>query len=244
MNHRQENNFLGALQQGAADTTASMILTSILYLAKHHWVQKKAQAELDRICGDGRMPTWRDFRDVPYINCIVKEALRIRPVVPSGIPVRASRDDYFDGYLIPKDSTVFCPAYNIQYNAEFYPDPCTYNPDRYLDRPLLATSYAGSPDYENRDHYSYGAGRRICVGMHLAERTQWRIIASLLWAYYIKPEVDEKGNELEVDTDTYEDGLLICPKPFKVTFVPRGEKHVEVIKKDFEAVKDYLKSWE
>lgn len=155
-----------------------------------------------------------------------------------------SRDDWFDGYLIPKDSSVFCPASNIHFNADLYPDPHTYNPDRYLDRPLLAMSYAGSPDYQNRDHYSYGAGRRICVGIHLAERTQWRLIARILWAYDIKPEIDEKGNELEVDTDAYDDGLLCCPKPFKVRFVPRSEKHVEVIKADFEAVEDYLKTWE
>lgn len=76
----EESNFLGTLHQGAADTTASMLLTSILYMAKHPWVQKKAQAELDRVCGDARAPTWQDFKDLPYINCIVKEALRVRPV--------------------------------------------------------------------------------------------------------------------------------------------------------------------
>lgn len=80
MSIRQESNFLGTLQQGASDTTASMLLTSILFLAKNPWVQKKAQAELDRVCGDDRMPTWQDFKELPYINCIVKEALRVRPV--------------------------------------------------------------------------------------------------------------------------------------------------------------------
>jgi cytochrome P450 len=55
-------------------------LTSILLLAKHPNVQKKAQAELDRICGTERLPRWSDHNDLPYINCIVKEGLRIRPV--------------------------------------------------------------------------------------------------------------------------------------------------------------------
>lgn len=164
--------------------------------------------------------------------------------VPSGIPVRASRDDYFDGYLIPKGATVFSPAYSIQHDAKLYPEPYKYNPDRYLDRPHLAMAYAGSPDYENRDHYAYGAGRRICVGIHLAERTQWRITARILWAFDIKPAVDEKGKEVELDTDAYEDGLLIQPKKFKVQFSPRSEKHVEVIQRDYEAIKDFLKKWE
>lgn len=75
-----ESNFLGTMHQGAADTTSSMLLTSVLYMAKYPWVQKKAQAELDRVCGDARVPTWQDFKDLPYINCIVKEALRVKPV--------------------------------------------------------------------------------------------------------------------------------------------------------------------
>ena len=80
MSSNQLANFVGAIMQGAADTTSSVVLSDILLLAKHPWVQKKAQAELDRVCGTGRMPAWADFDALPYINCIVKEGLRIRPV--------------------------------------------------------------------------------------------------------------------------------------------------------------------
>lgn len=72
-------NFLGALFQGAADTGALAINAHIMFLATHPWVQDKAQKELDAVCVD-RMPTWTDFQDLPYINCIMKEGLRIRPV--------------------------------------------------------------------------------------------------------------------------------------------------------------------
>lgn len=105
-------------------------------------------------------------------------------------------------------------------------------------------TYAGSPDYENRDHYAYGAGRRICVGIHLAERTQWRITARMLWAFDIKPALDEKGDEIELDTDAYEDGLLIQPKKYQVRFLPRSEKHLEVVRREYEAVEEFLKRWE
>lgn len=73
-------NFLGTIHEGASDTTSSMILSDILYLAKNPWVQEKARIELDRVCGTERMPAWNDFKHLPYINCIVKEGLRIRPV--------------------------------------------------------------------------------------------------------------------------------------------------------------------
>jgi cytochrome P450 len=121
----------------------------------------------------------------------------------------------------------------------------SYNPDRYLDHPGLATEYAASSDYENRDHYTYGAGRRICAGIHLAERTQWRILARLLWAFRIEHAVDERtGEKIEIDTEAYEEKLITGPKPFRVQFVPRSQQHVRVIEKELEAVGELLKRWE
>jgi cytochrome P450 len=73
-------NFVGALMQAAAETSTLTMRTSIMFLATHPWVQDKAQKELDALCGVDRVPTFADFRDLPYINCIMKEGLRIRPV--------------------------------------------------------------------------------------------------------------------------------------------------------------------
>ena len=73
-------NFVGALMQAAAETSALTMRTSVLFLASHPWVQDKAQKELDVLCGVDRMPKFSDFKDLQYINCIMKEGLRIRPV--------------------------------------------------------------------------------------------------------------------------------------------------------------------
>jgi cytochrome P450 len=144
--------------------------------------------------------------------------------------------------LIPKDATIFIPAWAL-HHTEFV-DPEIYNPDRYLGHPKLAMHYAGSPDYTNRDHYAYGAGRRICVGIHLAERSQWRVISRLLWAFRIEPAVDEEGREVELDLDAYEDGFMHQPLPFMVKITPRSDGHAAVIRRDFEDVQDLLKQWE
>jgi cytochrome P450 len=74
----QLTNFLGLIMEGAADTVSGAMLTNILYLTKHPWVQEKARVELDRVCGVERLPNWADFEDIPYINSIIKEGLRIR----------------------------------------------------------------------------------------------------------------------------------------------------------------------
>lgn len=73
------NNLFGELVEAGADTTANQVLTIIMALAKHPEVQKKAQAEIDRVCGTERAPQFSDFEALPYINCIIKEGLRWRP---------------------------------------------------------------------------------------------------------------------------------------------------------------------
>jgi cytochrome P450 len=97
LNDDQLNHFLGVLVEGAADTTASAMLTSIMYLAVHPQFQEKARKELDAVCGTSRLAFWKqcetgalvnmvrlpelsDMEQVPYVNCIIKEGMRIHPV--------------------------------------------------------------------------------------------------------------------------------------------------------------------
>jgi hypothetical protein len=112
-------------------------------------------------------------------------------------------------------------------------------------QPGLAPEYAASSDYQNRDHYTYGSGRRICPGIHLAERTQWRILARLLWAFRIEHAVDEiTGAKIEIDMNAFEENLTTGPKPFSVQFIPRSDQHVRAIERELEAVSGLLKKWE
>lgn len=130
-------------------------------------------------------------------------------------------------------------------NHSQFENPDTYNPDRYLNHPGLATEYASSSDYQSRDHYTYRAGRRICAGIHLAERTQWRMLASLLWAFRIEHAVDERlGKKIEIDIEAYEEKLITGPKAFQVRFTPRSQRHIHVIESNHEVVTSLLKRWE
>ncbi|KAF2851961.1 cytochrome P450 oxidoreductase-like protein [Plenodomus tracheiphilus IPT5] len=233
---------LGSTHQAASETTASAALTNILMLAQYPQFQDKAREELDRVCGTERMPQWSDFDNLPYINCIIKEGLRYKPVVPAGVPYRAREDVWYDGMLIPKHATVFVPVYALHHT--YYSDAETYNPDRYLNHTKLSVEYAASPDYEKRDHYAFGAGRRICAGMHLAERTVWRTMAQLLWAFRIEPAVDAEGKNVALDEIAYHETMVYAPEPYQVKFIPRSEKHAQVVRDASAEAEDYLKQWE
>ncbi|KAH7058619.1 cytochrome P450 [Macrophomina phaseolina] len=236
----QVNHFLGTMVEGGAETSSSAMLTSVLFLALHREVQIKAQRELDAVCGPERIPTWGDFATLPYINCIVKEAMRIRPVGPLGVPHCATRDDWYEGMFIPKGSIALLPAWTVhRLESNGYKNPDAYDPDRWIGQTRTAAELAGIADYENRDeehHYSYGAGRRVCPGMHMAERTMWRMTAKILWAFDIIP--------VDVDPDNYDEGIIHRPNPYKVEFRPRSEAHVKTIEREVGPALEFLKQFE
>ncbi|KAK5451326.1 hypothetical protein LTS15_008090 [Exophiala xenobiotica] len=238
------NNLVGELVEGAADTTAAQLLTLVMAFAKNPRVQKRAQEEIDKVCGTERFPLWSDFRDMPYINAIVKEGMRWRPVAVTGSPHRVREDDYYEGMLIPKDSTIIVPVWALHHGDEF-DDENDFRPERYLGHSKLANDYAGSPDWANRDHYGYGAGRRICPGMHFAERNMWRVTAKLLWAFEFAEPLDPKtGKVISLDPDAYNRGILQAPLPYDVRVTPRSPRHVQTIEREIAAAKEFLKPWE
>jgi len=64
--------------------SASIMSWFILGMIAYPEVQKKCQAELDRVIGRSRMPTLADRDSLPYICATLREALRWRAVAPLG----------------------------------------------------------------------------------------------------------------------------------------------------------------
>lgn len=62
-----------------------------------------------------------------------------------------------------------------------------FDPSRSLAYPERAGIYAAMLDAYGRDHFAFGAGRRIYPGMHLAENSLFITIAKILWAFRIEP---------------------------------------------------------
>ena len=82
---------------------------------------------------------------------------------------------------------------------------------------MSAGEYAAHPDVSQRDNFSFGGGRRICPGMHVAERSIFLNLARLLWGFNIEHAKDDKGNIIPVDftSEGLVPGALSNPLPFK-----------------------------
>lgn len=65
-------------------------------------VQSAAQAEIERVVGTERLPTYADRASLPYVEAVYKEVLRWQPVAPIGVPHKyASKvDDEYEGTLV------------------------------------------------------------------------------------------------------------------------------------------------
>jgi hypothetical protein len=127
---------------------------------------------------------------------------------------------------IPKGSTVILNSWGIHHDPEQHPNPDQFDPTRFTGRTALSPKYATSSDHEKRDHYGYGAGRRICPGIHLAERSLFLAFAKLLWAFRISPKLDSEGKDIPIDLSPetgYSEGFIRCAKPFEADIKVRSE---------------------
>lgn len=221
--------------EAGSETTSSALNSAIKYLAAFPDVQKKANVELTKAVGDNRSPTFEDEADLPYIRAMVKEILRIRPVTNIGTPHFTTADIKYKDLHIPKGTVVSINQYALHYDAR-YDRPEDFIPDRYLNHHLKAGAYSAHPDPFERDHFGFGAGRRICPGMHLAENSLLITLAKLLWAFEILPPVDEHGKpeKIDVSDDAYEDGGNTLPKPYRIRFRVRNKTRADVLEAEWE----------
>lgn len=96
-------------------------------------VLKKAQTVVREAIGDDRLPDFDDIPKIPYITAMIRESFRWRTVAPVAIPHAVVEDDEYEGYFIPKGTTVFALSHYIHRDEELYPSPEEFRPERFLN---------------------------------------------------------------------------------------------------------------
>ncbi|KAL3648205.1 hypothetical protein CASFOL_007629 [Castilleja foliolosa] len=174
------------------DTTAISVEWAMAELIKNPRVQKKAQDELDRVIGHERVITELDFSNLPYLQCVAKEALRLHPPTPLMLPHRASANVKIGGYDIPKGSNVHVNVWAVARDPNVWNNPSEFRPERFLEEDV---------DMKGHDYrlLPFGAGRRVCPGAQLGINLVTSMIGHLLhhfdWAApSIQQEIDMGEN--------------------------------------------------
>ncbi|KAH9896527.1 cytochrome P450 [Cubamyces lactineus] len=201
----------GSLYGAGGETTYSTVLNCILAMVLHPDKLKKAQEELDRVVGTARMPLISDKADLPYVNALIKEIMRWRPVLPLGLARCSNKEDIYRGYTIPKGTVVIPNVWSIAFEPRGLYSPDLFEPERWLvtdqeDMPLDPADW------------TFGFARRICPGKHLAENSVFIFISTLLAMFDIGPP---KNGAIRVEFE-FEKGMVSYPLPFECSLTPRS----------------------
>ena len=196
------------LSSAGAETTATTLYWWALAMIAFPEVQRRAQAELDAEVGRDRLPTYADAPRLPYVRAIIEEVQRWRPTLPLGVAHAATEDDWYEGMFIPKGTICIPNIWLCNHDrAVFGEDVDEFRPERHLDE--HGELLSGSVQAVQAGHVSFGFGRRVCVGKHLANNTLFINTARMLWAAKLEGPRDANGKEVPLDTDTFIDTGLV-----------------------------------
>lgn len=231
----------GAALEAGTDTTANELSGFVQAMVLFQEVQKKAQAELDRVVPD-RAPTIEDLQALPYIRCCVKETLRWMPTAIMGAAPHAAKEDIeYQGVVIPKGALLVNNVYAIHHDPKRHDNPREFKPERYWGDNKSAFESAQSANAAGRDNFTFGAGRRLCAGIHVAEQSLFLGIARILWNFDIKPKIDPVTKQPIIpDSDRYTQAVVCMPEPYQASITPRSKQRANLMVKEWEEAQPLL----
>ncbi|KAL4248918.1 cytochrome P450 family protein [Abortiporus biennis] len=237
----------GACLEGGIDNSAAFLQTFVCCLTAYPEVQAKAHKELDEVIGNQRLPSYEDLERLPYLQAIIKELERFRPVTPLALPHSLSADEMVEGHLLPKGAMLFMNVYALCHDEEVFDHPEVFNPDRFLNNEHGTKPGVDTSDRRLTD-LGFGAGRRICPGNQLSHQFISLAVMNLLWAFsFNHPRDPVTGKEMPVTADVTKDfttGLVVVPKPFKSDIRPRSQAHASLIRAGYAAARPIFSQFE
>jgi cytochrome P450 len=224
----------GDIVEAGSSTTSDELFGFLMAMCTHPEVQQKAQAELDAVVGPERLPTIEDMDRLPYIRGCVKETLRWMPTTALLVPHSPIQDDIYQEMLIPAGSSVVLNVWALNMDPVAWPDPHRFDPSRFQNDMRSEHEIATTAELTHpRHNYVFGAGRRLCQGIHIAERSLFLAMAGILWGFNVTTPDPSK-----IDTEDLRGGLAMVPAPFECDIKPRDMSREQVMRREWTEQQD------
>lgn len=208
------------------DTSSTTMSSLFFYLARCPECQAKLAKELK-----SAFPTSADIRAGPqlaacrYLRACIDEALRMSPPAPGTLwrqqsPESRGKPLVVDGHVIPPGTQVGVSAYSLHHNEEYFPDPFTYEPERWLaEKDDRVTRAAFIP---------FSAGGRSCPGKAMAYQEISLTLAKTVWHFEFEHAAGYATDAVEFELQdiftTASDGPYLNFRPRDVRQAA-GDKH-------------------
>ncbi|KAJ8448883.1 hypothetical protein Cgig2_030739 [Carnegiea gigantea] len=170
------------------DTVAILLEWILARMVLHPDIQAKAQSEIDHVVGPSRPVSDSDLPNLPYLQAIVKETLRVHPPGPLLSWARlAIHDTHVGAHFIPAGTVAMVNMWAITHDEKIWANPDEFNPDRFVkeDVPIMGSDLRLAP---------FGSGRRVCPGkvMGLATVQLWlaQLLQNFKWVASVDHGVD------------------------------------------------------
>ncbi|KAE9588785.1 hypothetical protein Lal_00042279 [Lupinus albus] len=188
---------------GGSDTSSTTMEWVFTELMRNQSVMKKVQEEIRRVVGYKKVVDENDIKQMNYLKCVIKEALRLHPPVPLLVPRETTSNVKLRGYDIPTKTRVIMNAFAIQRDPEVWNKPNEFIPDRFENSEV---------DFKTQDveFIAFGNGRRGCPGISFGVNFSMYVIANLLYLFDWKlPETFGHVEDIDM-TERY--GLTVNKK--------------------------------
>ncbi|XP_004576881.2 sterol 26-hydroxylase, mitochondrial [Ochotona princeps] len=205
---------LGSLPElvlAGMDTTSNTLLWALYHLSKNPEIQEALHKEVVSVVAAGQVPQHKDFAHMPLLKAILKETLRLYPVVPANSRVMVDKETRVGDFLFPKNTMfVFC-HYVTSRDPSIFSEPDTFQPHRWLRK--------GQPEISRIQHpfgsVPFGYGVRGCLGRRIAELEMELLLARLVQRYklMLAPKIGEVHSQARI--------ILVPNKKVGLRFLPR-----------------------
>jgi unspecific monooxygenase len=148
------------------ETTAILLAWAFYEIHKHPEILKKLQWELVQLGDD---PNPMEVAQLPYLNAVCQETLRMYPVIPVLFPRITKSAMTIAGQFYDAETTLMPSIYLVHYREDLYPAPHQFQPERFFERQYSASEYL-----------PFGGGNRRCLGYALAQLEMKLVLATAI----------------------------------------------------------------
>ncbi|XP_028332628.1 cytochrome P450 27C1 [Gouania willdenowi] len=189
------------------DTTSFTLSWASYLLARHPHTQQQIYSEIHQTLGAGTVATADDVPRLPLIRGLVKETLRLFPVLPGNGRI-TQEDLVVGGYFIPKGTQLALCHYSTSMEEENFSDASDFRPDRWIRKD-------STDRVDNFGSIPFGYGIRSCIGRRIAELEMHLALTRLIQKFNISlcPTTDN------IKAKTH--GLLCPGAPIHLQFTDR-----------------------